>query len=74
MTGDQYAKALETVGLSATKAGPFFGYAERQGFRWKTHGPPPAVAKMLQFMIALGFTAADVDKRLAKPKRARKSG
>lgn len=69
MTGKQYLKAIKSVGLSISASGPFFGYAERQGFRWQNDGPPPAVAKMLILMSALKMSAADVDAAIGKRSR-----
>lgn len=68
MTGTQYLKAIKAAGLSISASGPWFGYAERQGFRWQNDGPPPAVAKMLRLMSALEMSAADVDKAIEKAK------
>jgi hypothetical protein len=66
MTGKQYVKAIKSVGLSITASGPFFGYAERQGFRWQIDGPPPAVVMVLELMSALGWSAKDVDAALKR--------
>jgi hypothetical protein len=66
MTGDQYVKAIKSVGLTISGSGAFFGHSKRQAFRWAAEGPPPAVAKFLQLMFALKLTAAKVDAAIEK--------
>lgn len=69
MTGKQYLKAIKSVGLTISASGEWFGYAQRQGFRWQNDGPPPAVAKMLRLMSALEMTAAEVDEKIEETRK-----
>jgi len=71
MTGKQYQAAIKAVGLSKSASGEFFGYSERQGFRWLIEGPPPAVAKMLRLMSALEMSADDVDSAIEKARKGK---
>lgn len=62
MTGNQYKKALKAVGLSISKAGPFFGFTKRQSFRIAAGETPvpEATRKLLVLMQRLGFKPEDI--------------
>jgi len=60
MTANQYRAAIEKLGLSQRKAGPFFGVDERTSRRWAENGPPEAVAKLLRLMVRLELKPDDV--------------
>jgi len=55
MTGNQLQAALDQVGLSQRKAGPFLGVHDRTVRHWIADDQPvpEAVAKLLRLMIRL---------------------
>lgn len=63
MTPKQLDDALDRVGISQRKAGPFFGVDERQVRRWIAGDAriPESVAKLLRVMIANKIAPEDVD-------------
>ncbi len=61
MTPTEYRSALESLGLSQTEAGRFFGVHGVTGRRWAKDGPSPPAAKLIRLMLALRFTTAYVD-------------
>jgi hypothetical protein len=67
VTGPEYLNAIKQLGLNQSEAGRFFGVHEVTGRRWASDGPPAPVAKMLRFMLAMGFSASYVDSRLSAP-------
>lgn len=60
----ELAEAMEAIGLTVGKLGGFFGNTRVTGYRWLAVGPPPAVAKMLRYMIAANLTAGAVNQTL----------
>lgn len=60
MTGAQYDKHLERVGLSQRAAGAWLGIDERTSRRYVEGGPPESVAKLLRLMVKLKLTFEEV--------------
>jgi len=51
MTGDQYRKAIERLGLSQGAAAAMLGVSPRTGRLWIANGPPQPVAMLLRLML-----------------------
>lgn len=62
MTPNQYATAIDRLGLTQRAAGAFLGVGERQSRRWIAGDAriPESVAKLLRLMIKLGLKPDDV--------------
>jgi hypothetical protein len=76
VTPADYRLAIRRVGLTQAAAGSWFGGSTRSGQRWSAvagPGPPPAVARCLSLMLALGWSAADVDRFISRAQRQRES-
>jgi len=56
MTGEEYRKAIETLGLSQVAAGEFLMASPRSSRRWAESGPPPLEAVVLELMVRSGLT------------------
>lgn len=61
MTPAEYLAALDQLGLSGQQAAAFLGVNRATAWRWRTDGPPAAVAKLLAVMVARKLSVAKVD-------------
>lgn len=60
MTGEQYKKAIERLGLTQEQAGEWLGVTGRTGQNYAAKGPPEAVAMLLRLMLKMGLKPEDV--------------
>lgn len=60
MTGEQYKKAIERLGLTQVEAGKWLGVSGRTGQNYASKGPPEAVAMLLRLMLKQGLMPEDV--------------
>ena len=62
MTPKQYEEAIDRLGLSQRKAGPFLGVNERTSRKWVAGESriPDAVAKLLRLMVRLKLKPDEV--------------
>jgi hypothetical protein len=65
MTAKAFREAIDTFGLSQTRAGEFFGFSDRQGQRMSLGEvkPPPAVIHLIKLMLKYRIDPADLDPR-----------
>lgn len=62
MTGKQYRKAIDALGLSQVGASKFFGVSTKTSPRWARGEAPvhPAVAMLLRVMLRYKLTPDEV--------------
>lgn len=60
MTGTQYRKAIEKLGMGPTAAGRWLGVSPRAAANYAAKGPPELVARLLRLMLRLGLKPDDV--------------
>lgn len=60
MTGEQYKKAIERLGLTQVEAGKWLGVSGRTGQNYASKGPPEVVAMLLRLMLKQGLMPEDV--------------
>jgi DNA-binding transcriptional regulator YiaG len=66
MSGDQYTKAIEQLGLSRLDAATLLGIDEKTHRRWRDdqRTVPGPVARFLRYLIATGKTGTYAIKKL----------
>lgn len=60
MTGEQYKRAIERLGMTQEQAGKWLGVTGRTGQNYAAKGPPEAVAMLLRLMLKLRLMPEDV--------------
>jgi hypothetical protein len=60
MTGEQYKRAIDKLGMTQQQAGEWLGVTGRTGQNYAAKGPPEPVAKLLRLMLKLGLKPEDV--------------
>ena len=62
MTGHEYQKIIDRLGLSQIASARFFGVSDKTAQRWisEKHRIPPAVSMLLRSMVHYGLTPDNV--------------
>jgi hypothetical protein len=66
MTGEQYQKAIDQIGLTQVGAAAFFGLTSRTLRNYQTTGPPMAIAMLLRVMIAEHISVDEVNQLMKR--------
>ena len=71
MTADQYRAALVTLGQTQMGFAEWLGCHPMTGKRWASKGPHPAVAKLVQYLVARRLEPWRVDYAITGKKPVR---
>lgn len=61
MTGSQYRKAIEQLGLNQQQAGRLFGVSPRTAQNWALRGPSEPVGRLLAVILRYDISAEEID-------------
>jgi len=71
MTADQYRAALVTLGQTQMGFAEWLGCHPMTGKRWAAKGPHPAVAKLVQYLVAQRLSPNKIDYAITGKRRPR---
>jgi len=73
MTADQYRAALVTLGETQMGFAEWLGCHPMTGKRWASKGPPAAVAKLVQYLVARRLPTWHIDMVITGKRRPRRT-